>query len=422
MKKDNILLSSAFYSVGNMIGAGLNLIYQFVLMIFISLEDYGIVQPLLQFVGLLLLPVAAYQFALTKHFSDMNNEELQNESRFILNQLIKYSFYISIVWVLFIPIFKYIFHIDDVFIFILLLISLLLNTIQIPYLCRLQSEKKFFIAGIAQIIQGAVRVSLGLLCVWISPTIWGAMIGVIISNITFVIGNIFEYKNELLKKNPEKFIPKKIPIKLLFISLGSVGMFSLLTYSDTVLVRPLLPNESALFASSNLLGKGMLFLSAGISFVLLPILAGKLGDSKKSLWIGFGCLLILVLSYVLFFYLTAPILEYILFKNEMSIVGEFQYFMPYYNLMFIPYPLIYYFLNYYLVKENPFYPSLLFCGVILLYAGIFINHSSIYAISNIVGGVGYLLLFIVMLHSIFSKDIGSIHEEYINEKNIENLV
>ncbi|MGL4676803.1 MAG: hypothetical protein ACRCWI_03950 [Brevinema sp.] len=420
MKKNNILFSSAFYSVGNMAGAGLNMLYQFILMIFISIEDYGIIQPLLQFVGLLLLPVSAYQFALTKHFSEI--EDLFEESSYLAHQLNYFVCGLSIVWLLLIPVLKKVFHVDDDLIFILLFFSLLLNTIQVPYICRLQVEKKFFMAGLAQIIQGVIRIFFGVLCVWFFPTIWGAMFGVLISNFAFVLGNTFEYRKDILKKKCQNYTPKKISLKLLFVSLGSVGMFSLLMYSDTVLVRALLPQESALFASANLLGKGMVFLTAGISFVVLPLMADKLGYSKNSLWLGFVCLLVLVGLYAGFFYVTAPFLEVFLFSNEPSILGKFQKFMPYYNLMFIPYPLIYYFLNYYLVKENFFYPCLLLIGVGMLYGGIFYFHSSIYMITNTIGVVGYILLGIVMLHAIISKDKGQIHEEYIDEHSIDNPI
>ncbi|MGL5956201.1 MAG: hypothetical protein ACRC0X_06300 [Brevinema sp.] len=420
MNKNNILFSSVFYSLGNMVGAGLNMLYQFVLMIFISIEDYGVIQPLLQFVGLLLLPVSAYQFALTKHFSEIDN--LFEESSCLSRKLNYFVCGLSIVWLLLIPTFKKVFHVDDNLIFISLFVSLLLNTVQVPYICRLQAEKKFFTAGLAQIIQGITRIFLGVLCVWFFPTIWGAMLGVIVSNIAFVLGNTFEYRTDIFKRSSCNYTPKKLSLKLLFVSLGSVGMFSLLMYSDTVLVRALLPSDSALFASSNLLGKGMIFLTAGISFVVLPLMADKLGYSKKSLWIGFTCLLVLVACYVGFFYFTAPFLEILLFKGEPSIVGQFQKFMPYYNMMFIPYPLIYYFLNYYLVKENFFYPCLLLIGVGMLYGGIFYFHRNIYMITNVIGVVGYVLLVIVILHSIFSKDKGQIHEEYIDEHAVENLV
>ncbi len=402
IKKNSMLLSSAFYSIGNMMGAGLNMVYQFVLMMFISIEDYGVIQPLLQFVGLLILPVSAYQYALTKHFAEI--KDLQEESAYVVHKVNIAILWIAIVWIVLTPIFKNIFHVDNTFIFVLLLLSLLLNIVQVPYVCRLQAEKKFFVAGIAQIVQGVTRMSAGLVCVWLFPNIFGAMFGVLLSNMAYVLGNSFEYRKDILKKRSKNYTPSKLSMRLLLVSLGSVGLFSLLVYSDTVLVRILLPQESALFASANLLGKGMIFLTAGISFVVLPLMAEKLGNSKKSLWIGFLCLLVLVCGYAGFFTLTAPILEYVLFKDEVSIAGVFQKFMPYYNLMFIPYPLIYYFLNYYLVKENPFYPCVLFIGVLMLYIGIFYMHDSIYTITNVIGSVGYILLTVVIVHSLLSKD------------------
>ncbi len=418
----NFLLGSAFYSIGNMVGAGLNMMFQFILIIFLTTNDYGIIQPLLQFVGLLILPMSAYQFALTKHYANMTAEELEQESLYTASNINKLSVIFTVIWLLVIPIFKKVFHINDTLIFVLLFFSLLMNMLQMPYVCRLQAEKKFFKAGLAQIIQGCTRISFGVICVWLYPTIWGAMYGILISNVAFIFGNIFEYKKEVFKSVDCNFIPKNFSLRLLFVSLGSVGLFSLLIYSDTVLVRILRPEDSALFSSANLLGKGMIFLTAGISFVILPLMASSLKESKKSLWIGFGCLLILVLSYVGFFFLSAPFLAQILFKNEPQIFTYFQTFMPYYNLMFIPYPLIYYFLNYYLVQENPFYPYLLAIGVAGLYSGIAYKHETIYEITNIIGLVGYTLLSIVILHALISKDKGIIHEEQIDESSIENLI
>ena len=416
------LLGSAFYSVGNMVGAGLNMVFQFILIMFLTINEYGIIQPLLQFVGLLILPLSAYQFALTKHYSNMSDEELAQESLYTASKINKISIILTGIWLLLIPVFKNVFHIDDTYIFVLLFFSLLMNTLQIPYVCRLQAEKKFFMAGFAQILQGCTRISLGVICVWIYPTIWGAMYGILLSNVAFVLGNVFEYKKEVFKSVDRTFIPKKFSLRLLFVSLGSVGLFSLLIYSDTVLVRMLSPGDSALFSSSNLLGKGMIFLTTGISFVILPLMASSVKGSKKSLWIGFACLVILVLAYAMFFFITAPFLAQILFKDEPQIFTHFQTFMPYYNLMFIPYPLIYYFLNYYLVKESSFYPYLLAVGVGLLYGGIAYHHGTIYEITNVIGLVGYSLLVIVIAHALISKDKGSIHEEQIDESSIENLI
>ena len=422
MGTKKMLLGSAFYSIGSMTGAGLNMIYQFALMLFLTIDDYGIIQPLLQLVGLLLLPITAYQFALTKHYASLTPDEIQNETLDTSRKSTLVTLVTTVIWIALIPFFKNVFHVDDTVIFILLLISILMHIIQVPYVSRLQAENRFFTAGCAQIAQGVARMSLGLLCVWKMPSVWGAMIGVLISNLAFISGNIFEYREKVFQKLPVNYKPKPFSLKLLFVSLGSVGLFSLLIYSDTVLVRAILPMDSALFASSNLLGKGMIFLTTGISFVVLPLMANKLHDSKKALWVGFACLLALVIFYNLFFFITAPILATVLFKDELTIFEQFKVFMPYYNLMFVPYPLIYYFLNYYLVKENPFYPFLLAIGTGFLYGGVFYFHDTIYTITNVIGVVGYSLLVIVIIHSLISKDEGAIHEERVDESAIENLV
>lgn len=422
MSIKKMLMGSAFYSVGNMVGAGLNMIYQFVLMLFLSPNDYGIIQPLLQFVGLLLLPLTAYQYALTKHYSCLDCSLLEDESIATLKKINILGIGIGLLWILLIPVFRTVFHVNDSLIFVLLLISLLVQIPQTPFISRMQAENQFFAAGMAQIMQGVVRMSLGVLCVWRLPNIWGAMMGVLVSNCAFVYGNMFIYRKSLFKKLDKTFIPKAFSLRLLFVSLGSVGLFSLLVYSDTVLVRSLIPTESALFASANLLGKGMIFLTASVSFVILPIMATKVHNMKKALWIGLACLVVLILGYIGFFTITAPYLAQFLFKNDPHIMRGFQKWMPYYNMVFLPYPIIYYFLNYYLVKESLFYPIVLGSGIIALYTGIFSFHKGIQDIIIVIGGVGYLLLLIVLCHSLLSKDEGFIHDEREDETNIENLI
>jgi len=422
MSIKKIVMGSAFYSIGNMIGAGLNMIYQFVLMLFLTSSDYGIIQPLLQFIGLLLLPLTAYQYALTKHYSSISKIYLEEELIYIFKKMITLGVYIGIAWVLLIPIFKIVFHIDDPIIFLLLLISLLIQIPQTPFISRMQAENKFFAAGIAQIVQGVTRISLGVICVWKIPNLWGAMIGILISNLAFVFGNMFIYRKTIYKKNSANFTFHPFSLRLLFVSLGSVGLFSLLIYSDTVLVRSLLPTESALFASSNLLGKGMIFLTASVSFIILPLMATKVHNMKKALWIGFASLVILSIAYIIFFMIVSPYLAKFLFKNDLSIMVGFQKWMPYYNMAFLPYPIIYYFLNYYLVKESTFYPIILGLGVISLYTGIFNFHENIQEIINVIGVIGYILLFVVITHSIISRDQGLIHSEQVDESAIENLI
>lgn len=403
MGTKQILIGSAFYSAGNMLGAGLNMLYQFVLMIFLSSEDYGIIQPLLQFIGLLILPVMAYQYALTKHFSLLPQNDLSFESILTVRNVFFYMIFVTILWIFLVPIFQNVFHVKDRMIFYLLLISLLLHFPQAPFISRLQAEKRFIAAGIAQALQGIVRITLGLVCVWLMPNIVGAMIGVLISNIAFVMGNTIPYRESFFISVPKSYKKHPFSWKLLLVSLGSVGLFSLLIYSDTVLVRSLLPEQSALFASSNLLGKGMIFLTTGVSFVILPIMSSKFEDAHKSLWLGFACLLILIGAYILFFYLTAPFLAGILFKKDADILAGFQILMPQYNLVFLPYPLIYYFLNYYLIKESVFYPCILGIGIVGLYLGLFFMHDTLLAVNLVIGIIGYCMLGIVIFHALLTK-------------------
>ncbi len=366
---------------------------------------------MLQFVGLLILPVTAYQFALTKHYGEVAPEYMDDEFIYRCNQIYKICVLISVLWVALIPVFKNIFHISETWIFMMLLISLLLNTVQVPFICRLQADKNFFIAGIAQIAQGVARMTLGLLCVIVYPNVMGALLGVIISNIVFVLGNSYTSDYFALQRNHHKeFKPSRLSANLLFVALGSVGLFSLLVYSDTVLVRILLPSESAAYSSSNLLGKGMIFLTSGISFAVLPLMANRIENKTQAMLIGFGCLIVLVLAYAGFFYLTAPILQNVLFRNDTLIGDVFRTFMPFYNLMFIPYPLVYYFINYYLVKESHFYTAILLFGVLAQYALVFLFHDSIKTIAMIVGGIGYLLLLIVVAHSLGFKEKNQIEE------------
>ncbi|MGL4394049.1 MAG: hypothetical protein ACRCS8_02370 [Brevinema sp.] len=419
MLKNKMLLGSAFYSVGNMAGAGLNMLYQFILMLFLVSDDYGIIQPLLQFVGLLVLPVAAYQYALTKHFGDSSEEAIKYESILNFRKMILLSIGISILWFALTPFMQKQFHVDNTPIFVFLLISLLLQVIQAPFVSRLQAEKEFFVAGLTQLIQGVVRMSVGLLIVWKLPNIFGAMLGVIISNISLIFGNMYLYLGSVFQKIPSDFSPKPISLKLLFVSLGSVGLFSLLIYSDTVLVRSIHPELSGIFASSNLLGKGMIFLTAGISFVVLPLMAEQLHDMKKALWIGFACLLTLVLMYIGFFMIVDEYLGQFLFGKEPLILEGFKQYFTFYNLMFLPYPLIYYFLNYYLVKESTFYPILLLISNIILFYGILSYGKTIDNIIITLGSVGYGTLLIVLVHSIFTREKGSVHEEQVDESQIE---
>ncbi|MGL4387837.1 MAG: hypothetical protein ACRCTJ_00380, partial [Brevinema sp.] len=385
MSKNKMLLSSAFYSVGNMTGAGLNMLYQFILMLFLTGDEYGIIQPLLQFIGLLALPIAAYQYALTKHFGDLDEKSIQYESIINFRKMLILSVAIIILWFILTPIMQKQFHVSSYVIFIFLLVSLIIQVIQAPFISRLQAEKQFFVAGLTHMIQGIVRMSVGLFIVWKMPNIFGAILGVIVSNIALIYGNMFLYIKSIFQKIPSNFSPKPLSVRLLFVSLGSVGLFSLLIYSDTVLVRSLLPDLSGIFSSSNLLGKGMIFLTAGISFVILPFMAEQLHDIKKALWIGFFCLLILVVCYIGFFMLIAGVLGQFLFGKEPLILAGFQKYFTYYNLMFLPYPLIFYFLNYYLVKESIFYPILLLISNIVLYFGIIFYGQTLGIIILVVG-------------------------------------
>ncbi|MGL5254483.1 MAG: oligosaccharide flippase family protein [Brevinema sp.] len=403
--KRKLMVGSAFYSIGNMGGAGLNMLYQFVIIVFLSTSDYGIVQPLLQFVGLFQLPVMAYQYALTKHLSALSPEHIEKEMPYIIRIILIVEIIVAIFWMGSIPLFKSIFHVSDTVIFILAGFSLLLNIPQTPYISRLQAEHRFVTAGLTQAIQGVTRITLGLVIVKFIPNVTGALLGVLISNVAYTLGNTIPYIKHWFERRDKTYKPHPFSLRSLFISLGSVGLFSFLTYSDTILVRSFLPDQSGLFASSNLLGKGMLFLCQGVSFAVLPLMANKLHDSTKALWVGLAFLIVLMLGYMGFFYFTAPFLGAILFAKDAVIQKGFQQLMPVYNMVFFPYPIVYYFLNYYLVKESRFYPILLGIGVTFLYAGLSIWHNSLTQVNIVIATIGYSLLVAVLIHALAIKKV-----------------
>ncbi|MGL5722178.1 MAG: hypothetical protein ACRCY4_07260 [Brevinema sp.] len=403
--KRKLMIGSAIYSIGNMGGAGLNMLYQFVIIIFLSTSDYGIVQPLLQFVGLFQLPVLAYQYALTKHLSALPPEQIEKEMPYIIRTILIVELVVAVLWMGSIPLFRVIFHVPDTILFVLVGFSLLLNIPQTPYLSRLQAEHKFIAAGVVQGMQGFVRMTIGLVIVRFVPNAMGAIIGVLVSNIAYTLGNTLPYARHWFERRDKSYQPHPFSLRSLFISLGSVGLFSFLTYSDTVLVRSFLPHQSALFASSNLLGKGMLFLCQGVSFAVLPLMANKLHDTFKALWVGLGFLVVLMVMYMGFFYFTAPILGGILFAKDVEIQQGFLQLMPIYNLAFFPYPIVYYFLNYYLVKESRFYPILLGIGVASLYTGLAIWHDNITQVNTVIAVIGYSLLVAVLIHALAIKKV-----------------
>ena len=323
-----LILGSAFYSTSSMLTAILYLLYQFIMMFFLDIDDYGIIQPLLQFVGLLILPINAFQFSLTKYFSSMSNNTLHLEGQFFVRILTTIAIIIFILWSLLIPVFQSIFHTNNLSILVLLGVSLALQIIPIPYTSLLQAENRFFSAGMIQIVHSVIRVIAGWVILSQSSTMIGAMLGIIISNIVFLLGSGYPYINSvisnLLSQESISYKIKNFPYKVLWISLGSVGLFSLLVYSDSVLVRSLLPNESALFSSASLFGKGSIFLATAISFIVLPLMSKKTHDSKIALWYGCIFLLVLVIMYCVFFWITAPLIAKILFKNEITIAIRFQ--------------------------------------------------------------------------------------------------
>ncbi len=409
LMSNKIFLSSSMISIISVCAGVVNFFVTFIVGMILGKEQYGVIKPLISLLLVVSIPGMALQMVFSKDISYMVHHKDMNTLRHYLKKIsgLIAFFIIILVGFLFImlPFLKGYFHVQDNNVFYLLIILAALMLIIIPFNSMIQSREDYKTYIIYSLITTFSKAVFWISLVYLLANYFGVLFGMILTIIASLVFLFTDYKS-YKKKNmiePGEVLNKDIIktaniLKSFLNSLLSIFFFNLIIYLDTMLVLHYLPEVSGIYSMVNQFGQASFFIASSISFVMLPIMAKDKANIVRSNQKAFLFLFMVLVAYCSFLALTSNFISVTLFGNKFA---GMEKILPLYGFMFLPFALISFLVNYYVISEKLFYSITLFAGSLLLYFGVMVFHKDLIQVSLVVGAVGYLTLIILVIESFF---------------------
>lgn len=393
-----IFMSSALISAASVAGGLINFLFNIIVGRILGQNDFGILYPLTSMFMILSLPAIALQYVISKDVSVMISRKDWRKLKKFLFEVIRIILIFEVVLVtvllLLMPTLREFFHIDNSKAFLLTYLLIPLAVLVIPFVSMVQSRERFgvyiiyFMAGIV------VKFAVGIALVYVI-SYYGVLLGLFAGQIFSFAVILWDYsrfrelKRLPLSKLKEPVLNTGRFSRSFFYSLMSVGSFYLITYLDSVLVRHFLPDSSGIYSVVNLIGKASFFLATAVSFVMLPQMAKDRKNLARSNFKALMFLVVILAAYAVFLWMTSGFLSNVVFAGKYA---GMETVLPLYGFAFIPYAIISYFVNYYVIAEKMVYSLTILAGAVVQTFGIYYFHQDLIQVSLVVGASGLLIL------------------------------
>lgn len=302
------------------------------------------------------------------------------------------------------PFLKDYYHLGDSRPFLIFFALAAMNLFTFPFQSLIQSRedyKKYIIYKLTAVIS---KFALGVGLVYLTSSYLGALGGVLMSFIisaAYLTADFYLFvKRSGLLRGPDETTPDFIDMGKIMRSFLtgflSVFAFQLIIYLDTILVRHYLEELVGTYSMVKQFGIASFFIANSLSFVMLPFMSKDRENMTRSNLRAFLFLLLVLISFCAFLAFISRFLSVGIFGGKF--IGM-ENILPIYAFMFLPYALISFLINYYIISQKLFYSAAIFAGVLLQVSGIVLFHKDLVQVSLVIGAVGYAVLAVLMLDS-----------------------
>ncbi len=405
---NKIFINSMMISVVSIAVGMINFLFNIIAANILSKEMYGEYTSLYALLMIIVLPSSALQFVMSKEVSILVHENKWGILKAYIARMMKILlfFLVIILLLLFLslPFLKNYFHIQNNMAFILVFAQIPLTILIIPFYSLLQSRERFHIYIYYSIFGTLTKFVFGIGLVYLMVSYYGILWGLLVSqiiSISFLSIDYFRFKEIRfktdVKTDKSNFFEFKRFIRSFFYALLSVGAFQLLTYLDMVQVKHFFSAaEAGIYGTVNLIGKASFFLATAFSYVLLPLMAKDRENMNKSNQRALFLLFSILFLYALFLCFTSSFISKYIYSNNYA---GMEKILPLYGFMFLPYAMISFLVNYYVISENLFYSFTILAGAVLQVIGIYLFHQSLIQVTIVVGVCGYIILTALLIDS-----------------------
>lgn len=363
------------------LGSLFHFLYQYLMSHTLTKSDYGLLNSLLSFYMILVIPVTTLQMVVSKYVSEYVARNQEQELKYFYSSSIRNLVFISVI--LFIILFflqkklALFFHIESSFVFLLLGVLVISNFFMYFGLGFLQGYQKFLLVGVCLSSAGILK--------WFGSYILPQIASFSIENILCVL-----WFASLLVLFPVFYSTKhlwvfpfggkdsfKEKLSYAFPSLISYTILSSMLFIDLILVQHFLRGEEAgLYATAAILGKTVFYLALSVIMVMFPKVTENVALEKASFpyllkALGFA---VFVSGSMLSLFILFP--EYILeFFGKKEAIAAAAYLQWYALAMFFM-ALLYVIVNYLIAIANFSFLKPLFAIVVLEILGMTFFHET----------------------------------------------
>lgn len=405
-----IFMSSALISITSVGGGLINFLFNVIAGRILGQEQFGIVYPLTSLFMIISLPAMAFQYVVSRDLSMMiHRKDWRGLKRFIFEVLRIIVIFVAVLvtlLILLMPTLKEFFHIESSNAFLLTYLLIPLAVVAVPFVSLVQSRERFGVYSIYFLAGIVIKFAAGISLIYFTSHYFGVLVGLFAGQFfscAIILWDYLRFKEihkYPLQKQKEPAIKLPKFAKSFFFALLSVGAFYLITYLDSVLVRHFIPESSGVYSIVNLIGKASFFLATAVAFVMLPLMAKDKKHMEQSNFKAFLFLLAILICYATGLWLGSDFLAKFVFAGKYP---GMENILPLYGFVFIPYAIISYFVNYYVIAEKLFYPIAILVGAVIQTFGIYYFHKDLVQVSIVVGVSGLFILGILLYDLFFSK-------------------
>jgi len=309
----------------------MNYVFHFSMGKLLGPVGYGTLAALLSFTYIFSIPSEAIQTVITKYSSIFNSKKEYGKIKYMfLRGLKKALIFSGVLYVLFIFISLYLSVFLEIDYFLFLIVGIVIFFFFLSPFTRgvLQGQKKFFSLGISFVIEGFIKVSLGIILVLIGLKVYGSILAFVLAiGISFFvtllfISHILKFKSK--KENLKNIYGYSIPYFIAFFSI--ILVFSM----DIILARRFFnPEIAGQYSAASMLGKAIFLGGIGISKAMFPLTSEnyKNNQKTKNLLLKSLSISLIVSTIVLLFYFFFPkLIINILYTNEFLDISGIIFF------------------------------------------------------------------------------------------------
>lgn len=336
--KDGFIRASLIILIATGVYQATNFLFHFFSARMLGPAEYSIIASLFSIIYMLGIGSTTIQNTITKFAAKFKANKKRGKIIYLFNhglrKLLVYSVIATLIFLAISPLIASFLKIP--LISVLIISPMILLSILLPFnRGLLQGLQKFNALGMNMVIEGAVKLSLALILIYIGLKANGAMSSVVIS---IILAFILTFSVLGLKKEKPAKIDSKEIYNFSLISLIALFFITAMYNVDIFLVKHFFSAEQAgNYAVLSLLGKIIFFGATSIGIVMFPKIAEK-NDKKvfrKSLMFT---LIISVLIFAVYFLFSKTIISVAFGAEYLSIsglLGLFGIFMTLVSLSYI---------------------------------------------------------------------------------------